>query len=129
MNVKGTLPKRLWQYLLAKSEVSAEKNWAEITNDEMRRLATAVCAFTVHINGRGVYRDEFVTAGGVNLKEVNFKDMQSKLVQGLYLAGECMDIDGITGGYNFQSAWTSGAIAGKACAREILLEFGIELEG
>ena len=71
----------------------------------------------------------FVTAGGVNLKEVNFKDMQSKLVQGLYLAGECMDIDGITGGYNFQSAWTSGAIAGKACAREILLEFGIELEG
>ena len=126
MNIKGTLPKRLWQYLLTRSEVPTQKNWAEITNDEIKRIATAVCAFTVNINGRGLYRDEFVTAGGVNLKEVNFKDMQSKLVQGLYLAGECMDIDGITGGYNFQSAWTSGAIAGQACARELLNEFGIE---
>ena len=68
------------------------------------------------ISGKGVFKEEFVTCGGVNLKEVNFKTMESKLVPGLYFAGEILDIDGVTGGFNFQSAWTTGYLVGMAIA-------------
>jgi predicted flavoprotein YhiN len=68
------------------------------------------------INGKGVFKEEFVTCGGVNLKEVNFKTMESQIVPGLYFAGEILDIDGVTGGFNFQSAWTTGYLAGLAMA-------------
>lgn len=71
---------------------------------------------------RGMYRDEFVTCGGVSLKEVNFDNMESKIVPGIFLAGEVIDIDGITGGYNFQAAWTGGWIAGHCCGTSLLDE-------
>ncbi|MEY3330685.1 MAG: hypothetical protein RLZZ115_3570, partial [Cyanobacteriota bacterium] len=67
-----------------------------------------------NINGKGVFKEEFVTCGGINLKEVNFKTMESRCCPGLYLAGEILDIDGVTGGFNFQSAWTTGWLAGKS---------------
>lgn len=74
----------------------------------------------MHITGRGAYKDEFVTCGGVALKEVDMNSMQSRKMPGLYLAGEVLDIDGVTGGYNFQSAWTTGYIAGQAAAHSLL---------
>jgi predicted flavoprotein YhiN len=71
-----------------------------------------------HVTGKSLNKDEFVTCGGVKLSEVNFKTMESRIVPGLFFAGECLDIDGITGGFNFQAAWTTGWIAGRAMAEK-----------
>ena len=105
------IPVRLWKQL---TEFIGDKNWADVTKAELRRLAQELTTGEFQITGKGQFKEEFVTAGGVSLKEVDFKTMQSRLIDGLYFAGEVLDIDGITGGFNFQSSWTTGWLAGTA---------------
>lgn len=108
------IPIRLWKQL---TEFIGEKNWADVSKAELRKLAEELTAGQYMIAGKGQFKDEFVTCGGVNLNEVDFKTMQSRIVDGLLFAGEVLDIDGITGGFNFQSSWTTGWLAGSALAK------------
>ena len=110
------LPKRLWQSLVNYTKIKPDKVWSEISKKELNKLVTEITQGQYEIKGKGVFRDEFVTCGGVSLKEVNFKTMESKKCPGLYFAGEVLDIDGVTGGFNFQSAWTTSWLAGVAIA-------------
>ncbi|MHC5676263.1 BaiN/RdsA family NAD(P)/FAD-dependent oxidoreductase [Nostoc sp.] len=110
------LPHRLWQYIIARAGITTEDRWAEISSKTLNQLVQELTQGQYLINGKGAFKEEFVTCGGVKLKEVNFKTMESKLVPGLYFAGEILDIDGVTGGFNFQSAWTTGYLAGVAMA-------------
>lgn len=107
------IPIRLWKQLV---QFLGEKNWADISKVELRKLATELTAGEFTVKGKGQFKEEFVTCGGVRLDEVDFKTMQSRLVPNLFFAGEVLDIDGITGGFNFQSAWTTGWLAGSALA-------------
>ncbi len=108
------LPHRLWQYLVARAGINPEDRWAGISNKTLNQLTQELTQSQYLIQGKGVFKEEFVTCGGVNLQEVNFKTMESRLVPGLYFAGEILDIDGVTGGFNFQSAWTTAWLAGQA---------------
>ncbi len=110
------LPKRLWQSFIDYAAIKSDKVWSEISKKEMNNLVGEIVQGQYEIKGKGVFKDEFVTCGGVSLKEVNFKTMESKKCPGLYFAGEVLDIDGVTGGFNFQSAWTTSWLAGKAIA-------------
>jgi predicted Rossmann fold flavoprotein len=110
------LPRRLWQYLVHKAEIADDLRWADLSNKAISRLVGLLNASTYTIAGKGVFKEEFVTCGGINLKEVDFKTMESRICKGLYFAGEILDIDGITGGFNFQSAWTTAWLAGQAIA-------------
>ncbi|MEH2227735.1 NAD(P)/FAD-dependent oxidoreductase [Nostoc sp.] len=110
------LPHRLWQYIIARAGVTTEDRWAEISSKTLNQLVQELTQGQYLINGKGAFKEEFVTCGGVKLKEVNFKTMESRLVPDLYFAGEILDIDGVTGGFNFQSAWTTGYLAGVAMA-------------
>jgi len=105
------LPARLWKQL---AHFVGGKNWGDISKAEMRKLAEELTGSQFEIKGKGQFKEEFVTCGGVKLNEVDFKTMQSRVVNDLYFAGEVLDIDGITGGFNFQSSWTTGWIAGSA---------------
>jgi predicted Rossmann fold flavoprotein len=107
------LPHRLWQYLVNRADIPPDTHWAEISNKALHLLHQEIVQGQYLISGKGVFKEEFVTCGGVKLKEVNFKTMTSRLVPGLYFAGEVLDIDGITGGFNFQSAWTTAYLAGQ----------------
>lgn len=113
----GPLPKSLWKKLLEISGLPKEQRWATLSKEQMMRLTQTLHAFPLQIQGKSTNKDEFVTCGGVNLKEVNFKTMESRLCPGLYFAGEILDIDGITGGFNFQNAWTTSWLAGQALGR------------
>jgi predicted Rossmann fold flavoprotein len=107
------IPVRLWKQLV---QFIGDKNWADISKVELRKLATELTAGEFMIKGKGQFKEEFVTCGGVRLDEVDFKSMQSRITPNLFFAGEVLDIDGITGGFNFQSAWTTGWLAGSALA-------------
>ncbi|MEM9540379.1 MAG: NAD(P)/FAD-dependent oxidoreductase [Cyanobacteria bacterium P01_E01_bin.42] len=109
-----TLPKRLWQKLLEGAGISAAKVWADLSKKELNRAIAELVDGRYTIQGKNAFKEEFVTCGGVSLKEVNFKTMESRKCSGLYFAGEILDIDGVTGGFNFQSAWTTGWLAGMA---------------
>lgn len=111
------LPKRLWKRLLNFIAVDPQKKWSELSKNELIKLAKELTQGEYKILGKGVFKDEFVTCGGVKLKEVNFSTMESKVCQHLYFAGEVLDIDGVTGGFNFQSAWTTGWLAGLALSK------------
>ncbi|MBK8417620.1 NAD(P)/FAD-dependent oxidoreductase, partial [Candidatus Villigracilis saccharophilus] len=104
---------RLWKQL---AYFVGEKNWGDISKVEIRKLAEELTVGKFEIIGKGQFKEEFVTCGGVRLDEVNFKTMQSRVVEKLFFAGEVLDIDGITGGFNFQSSWTTGWLAGNALA-------------
>jgi len=108
------LPQRLWQYLVARVGINPEDRWAGISNKTLNQLIQELVQGQYQVQGKGVFKEEFVTCGGVRLQEVNFKTMESRLVPGLYFAGEILDIDGVTGGFNFQSAWTTAWLAGQA---------------
>ncbi|WP_081208765.1 BaiN/RdsA family NAD(P)/FAD-dependent oxidoreductase [Salegentibacter sediminis] len=108
------LPKRLWQSLVGAAGINSEKTWAEMNRSQLEALSHQLCEAEFEVNGKSTFKEEFVTAGGVDLKEVNFKTFESKLHKNLYLAGEVLNIDAITGGFNFQNAWTGGFIAAKA---------------
>ena len=108
------LPKRLWQRFVTLAGITPQKPWTELSKKELNKLVQELTGGQYKIQGKGVFKEEFVTCGGVNLKEVNFKTMESKRCSGLYFAGEILDIDGVTGGFNFQSAWTTAWLAGQA---------------
>ena len=112
------LPKRFWQSLVSYADIKPAKVWSEISKKELNKLVNEIVQGQYTIKGKGVFKDEFVTCGGVSLKEVNFKTMESKKCPGLYFAGEILDIDGVTGGFNFQSAWTTSWLAGNAIAHQ-----------
>ena len=112
------LPQRLWQRLVATAEIAEGQRWADLSKQHIQLLADELTKGVYFIQGKGVFKEEFVTCGGVNLDEVNFATLESRRCPGLYFAGEILDIDGLTGGFNFQSAWTTGWIAGKAMGRE-----------
>ncbi len=104
---------RLWHFLLQKSDILNEIRWKDIGKRNLNKLLNTFLNDRYEISGKTTFKEEFVTAGGILLSEVEFKTMESKIVPGLFFAGEILDIDGITGGFNFQSAWTTGFIAGK----------------
>ena len=110
------LPARLWEQLVIASGVKRDTRWAAITRSGQHNLVQHLIGTELQVTGKSMNKEEFVTCGGVRLNEVNFRTMQSRLCPGLYFAGELLDIDGITGGFNFQSAWTTGWIAGGAMA-------------
>jgi predicted Rossmann fold flavoprotein len=112
----GALPARLWQQLVANAGVSPETIWTALTRAGMNELIQQLRATQLEVDGKSLNKDEFVTCGGVRLREINFKTMESRVTPNLYFAGELLDIDGITGGFNFQAAWTTGWIAGHAMA-------------
>lgn len=107
------LPQRLWDYLLQQSDIKPDLRWADLPAKEQNKLIKNICAQEHAVSGKTTFKEEFVTAGGIKLSEVDASTMQSKLVPGLYFAGEILDVDGITGGFNFQHAWTSGFIAAQ----------------
>ena len=107
-------PNRLWESLVTAANINAEAKWADLTRNELQALAAQLVNGEYNVNGKSTFKEEFVTAGGVDLKEVNFKTMQSKRVENLYFAGEVINVDAITGGFNFQNAWTGGFIAAEA---------------
>ena len=111
------LPKRLWQNILTSIKIADQQKWADLNKKQLVLLSEKLtsCKFTV--NGKSTFKEEFVTAGGVDLKEVNFKTFESKLQKNLFLAGEVINVDAITGGFNFQNAWTGGFIAAQAMAK------------
>ncbi|NNC94212.1 MAG: NAD(P)/FAD-dependent oxidoreductase [Chitinophagales bacterium] len=108
------LPKRLWHYILTKCGINEDTAWDQISAKHQQKLIHTLLNDEYQAVGKTTFKEEFVTAGGVDLKEVDVKSMQSKLVPGLFFAGEVLDIDGVTGGFNFQSAWTTGYLAGSA---------------
>ena len=107
------LPSRLWLHFLEKLEIPENKTWIELGKKGLNKLMNLLTNDEYNVKGRTTFREEFVTCGGVSLESVELRTMQSKAVKNLYFAGEILDIDGITGGYNFQNAWTTGFIAGK----------------
>ena len=108
------LPNRLWEYLLVQSGIHTDLRWADLPAREQNKLIKNLCAQEFAVKGKTTFKEEFVTAGGIELNEIDFNTMQSKKHAGLFFAGEIMNVDGITGGYNFQNAWTTGWIAAKA---------------
>ncbi len=107
------LPERLWLYILKRSNLPAHKKWSELGKKGLNKLVTTCTNDTYVVKGKTTFKEEFVTCGGISLESVNVKTMESKVCPNLYFAGEVLDIDGITGGYNFQAAWTTGFIAGQ----------------
>lgn len=112
-----SLPLRLWRRLCEAAGIGPELRWADASNQQLRSLAEELCAGRYTVQGKAAFKDEFVTCGGVSLKEVDFQRMQSRLIPGLFFAGEVLDIDGLTGGFNFQNAWTTAWIAATAAAQ------------
>ncbi len=113
------LPQRLWEFLLDHSEVNKERRWADLPAKEQNKLIRNLCACELAIKGKTTFKEEFVTAGGINLSEIDGNTMMSKKQPQLYFAGEIMNVDGITGGFNFQHAWTSGYIAAKSISKNV----------
>lgn len=110
------LPRQLWKTLILKASLSPESKWNQLPNTSLNKLLFVLREDRYDMEGKSTYKQEFVTCGGVNLDEVNFKSMESRVCPHLYFAGEILDIDGITGGFNFQNAWTTSWIAGQAMA-------------
>lgn len=115
-NAQFQLPSRLWQSLTTAAGVTDTLRWADVNKKTLNRLAVQLTQCTFKVDGKSTFKDEFVTAGGVQLKEVNFKTFSSKILPNLYFAGEVLNIDAVTGGFNFQAAWTGGYVAGNALA-------------
>ena len=103
-------PNRLWESLVLASDIDADTKWADLSKNQLQNLANQLTKGEFQVNGKSTFKEEFVTAGGIDLKEINFKTMESKLHENLFFAGEIVNIDAITGGFNFQNAWTSGFV-------------------
>ncbi len=108
------LPKRLWQSIVSASNINSETKWADTNKEQLKALSLQLTAAEFQVHGKSTFKEEFVTAGGIDLKEVDFKTFESKLFKDLYFAGEILNIDAITGGFNFQNAWTGGFLAARA---------------
>lgn len=107
------IPTRLWDFLIQKLEIDTQKRWAELSKKDINKIINILQNDIYTVEGKTTFKEEFVTAGGVDLNEVNFNTMQSKKTDGLYFAGEVLDVDGVTGGFNFQAAWSTGFVAAK----------------
>ena len=107
------LPKRLWQSLVKASGIAETLTWGDATRENLQNIANQLTAGIFEVNGKSTFKEEFVTAGGVDLKEINFKTFESRICKNLYFAGEVLNIDAITGGFNFQNAWTGGYIVSQ----------------
>lgn len=112
------LPQRLWEFLLSEVSINTDIRWTDLPAKEQNKLVKNLCSYECIVNGKTTFKEEFVTAGGIKLNEIDANTMMSKKLPNLFFAGEVMDVDGITGGFNFQHAWTSGFIAGKSIADE-----------
>jgi len=108
-----TLPGRLWEYLLQQADINTDLRWADLPAAKQNKLIKNLCAQEFAVNGKTTFKEEFVTSGGIELNEIDYNTMQSKKIPGLFFAGEVINADGITGGFNFQNAWTTGWIAAK----------------
>ena len=108
------IPKRLWKELVNYSQIDSKLIWAELNKNQLNLLSTQLTSSIFKVNGKSTFKEEFVTAGGIDLKEINFKTFESKIHNNLFFAGEVLNIDAITGGYNFQNAWTGAYIASKS---------------
>ncbi len=108
------LPRRLWERILETTAVSHTTQWSQLPKEKETALLREITDARFQVLGKTTNKDEFVTCGGVRLREIDFRTMESKTIPGLHFAGECLDIDGVTGGFNFQAAWTTGRIAGLA---------------
>lgn len=107
------LPERLWNFIVEKSELPENKKWGELGKKGINKIVTLLSNDIYHVKGKTTFKEEFVTCGGISLESIELNTMESKACKGLYFAGEILDIDAITGGYNFQAAWSTGYIAGK----------------
>lgn len=107
------IPKRLWEYLVLRADIPLSKPWIELGKKQLNKLVQVLCNDTYDMHGKTTFKEEFVTSGGINLKEVNFKTMESKILPHLFFCGEVLNIDGITGGFNFQNAWSTAWITAK----------------
>ena len=107
------LPNRLWEFLLKRSGIPEAMRWADLPAKEQNKLIKNLCAGEYAVKGKTTFKEEFVTSGGIQLNEIDHNTMQSKIHPGLFFAGEIINVDGITGGFNFQNAWTTGWIAAK----------------
>ncbi|MEO6550074.1 MAG: NAD(P)/FAD-dependent oxidoreductase [Ferruginibacter sp.] len=112
------LPSRLWEFMLQQAGIDDTKRWADLQNAVVNKLSKSICGYEMVAAGKTTFKEEFVTAGGIALNEIDANTMMSKKHPGLYFGGEIMDVDGITGGYNFQHAWTSGFVAAKHIAAQ-----------
>ncbi|MGI9191273.1 MAG: NAD(P)/FAD-dependent oxidoreductase [Chitinophagaceae bacterium] len=115
------LPARLWLYLLERSGINESTKWSELGSKAQHKLVHTLCADTYTLQGKTTFKEEFVTCGGIDLSAIDPKTYQSKLHPHLYLGGELLDVDGVTGGFNFQHAWTSGYLAAQAITNDVLL--------
>lgn len=106
------LPKRLWKFLLNKIGIQETTRWADLSKEFIRKLSDILTQDRYGVHGKTTFKEEFVTSGGVNLNDVDFRTMESRKCKGIYFAGEILDVDGLTGGFNFQAAWTTGFISG-----------------
>ena len=110
-------PQRLWEKLIEAAGIPATTPWAHVTNAALQALVAQLVDGRFAVDGKSTFKDEFVTCGGVKLSEVDFRTMESRLCPGIHFAGEVLDVDGVTGGFNFQNAWTTGYLAGMAAAK------------
>lgn len=111
------LPSRLWEFFLKESAIGEDMRWADLPAKEQNKLIRTLCAQSIDVRGKTTFKEEFVTSGGINLSEVDSNTMQSRIIPGVYFAGEILNIDGVTGGFNFQNAWTTGWLAAWAVGR------------
>ena len=107
------MPQRLWIYLLDRAEINPEIRWADLNKKLLNKLVSVLTNDGHEAQGKTTFKEEFVTAGGISLEAVNLSTMEVKNLPGLFLAGEVLDVDGVTGGFNFQWAWASGFVAGR----------------
>jgi hypothetical protein len=116
------LPSRLWEHILTDTGIPVDMRWADLPSREQNKLAKQLCASEYEVSGKTTFKEEFVTAGGISLDEVDASTMQSRKHPGLYFAGEILDVDGLTGGFNFQNAWTTAWIAARSSGKDIFNE-------
>ncbi|APS38457.1 NAD(P)/FAD-dependent oxidoreductase [Salegentibacter sp. T436] len=117
-NAQFDLPKRFWRNLIVAAGITDGTTWADLNKNQLQNLSAQLTEASFKVNGKSTFKEEFVTAGGVDLKEVNFKTFESKLYRNLFFAGEILNIDAITGGFNFQNAWTGGFLAAQAISKD-----------
>ena len=108
------LPRRLWLNILEASAIKPDQKWADLNKIQLKKLSEELTSAVYRVTGKSTFKEEFVTAGGVDLKQIDFKTFESRIHKNLYFAGEILNIDAITGGFNFQNAWTGGFLAAKA---------------
>lgn len=116
------IPRRLWSSLVSASGIESSKIWGEASKKNVRKLAQMICQCPINVTGKGVFKEEFVTAGGVSLKDIDMTNMGSKRCKGIFACGEVIDVDGVTGGFNFMGCWGTGFVAGNGAADYVMTE-------